>query len=435
MDKASLFYQLIDIFERHNLPYALVGRTETYPDAIGSDIDIVIPKNKIDLFHHIVWEIEKVPETKVIQCFQHETVAFYYIVVHFSENGPLFIQPDVCTDYYRRGRKLLTAEDLLEERRKSKQGTFYVLSSHKEFIYYLLKKIDKRNLSVEQFEHIRNSFLENPEKALLEAGNFFTKEALQVIERCLRDNDLDSMLKNLAFLQQSIHQSHRKAVIDVIKDGFLKLRRIMHPTGYVVAFLGPDGSGKTTVINAFKSNIAPSFRKMAQYHLFPVPQKDSDTPNTDPHQQKPRSPWLSFLKLCYFIVLYNTGWLRLVVPKKIRSTLVIFDRYYHDLLIDPLRYRNGCSAGLTRFVGKLLPQPQLWFVLDAPTDVIQARKSEVTPEETERQRNAYRAFAESRKNAFIIDTNRPVNVIAEEVCRHMSDALTERAHKRYQPKQ
>ena len=434
MNKVSLFNHLIAIFERYDLPYALVGRTETYPDEIGSDVDIVIPKNKAREFHHIIWDLEKLENTKIIQCFQHETVAFYYIAVHFSETGPLFIQPDVCTDYYRKGRKLLSAEDLLKDCRKSKQGTFNVLASHKEFIYYLLKKIDKRNLSLEQFDHIRNCFLENPEKALQEAQKFFTPQALQVVERCMLDNDLQGMIDNFAFLQQGIHHTHQKAFYDVIKDGFLKLRRIMHPTGFVVAFLGPDGSGKTTVINAFKYSIAPAFRRMEQYHLFPKAKKGESVVNTDPHHQKPRSPWLSFLKLCYFIVLYNTGWLKLVLPKKIRSTLVIFDRYYQDILVDPLRYRNGCSKGLTRFMGKLLPQPSIWFVLDAPAEVIQARKSEVPLEETERQCKAYRSFAESQKNAFIIDTNRPVNVIAEEVCRHLSDALNERAHNRYQLK-
>ena len=58
MDRICLFNRLIDILSRNCIPYAIVGRTEGYPKTIGSDIDIIIPRDKIKKFQESIWEFE-----------------------------------------------------------------------------------------------------------------------------------------------------------------------------------------------------------------------------------------------------------------------------------------------------------------------------------------------------------------------------------------
>ena len=132
-----------------------------------------------------------------------------------------------------------------------------------------------------------------------------------------------------------------------------------------------------------------------------------------------------------FVWLYNGGYLRIVLPQKMRSTLVFFDRYYQDVLIDPDRYRNGTPVWVAKMIGRLIPSPDLWIVLDAPTEVIQQRKQEVSREETECQRKKYLAFAQNTKNCLLVDTNRDVKVISTDVCTFICNRLHERAEKRY----
>ena len=208
------------------------------------------------------------------------------------------------------------------------------------------------------------------------------------------------------------------------------VKRILHPTGFVIGVLGPDGSGKTTVMNQVKKDMVHAFRRINQYHLFPKDIKES-SPNTNPHGKKKRGFMASLLKLCYFIALYNWGWMKKVAPAKIRSTFVIFDRYYDDILIDPARYRNGTPQWVVKLVRFFIPQPQLWIVLDAPTDVIQARKAEVSYEETERQRRAYIMYAENKAHCLLVDTNRDVKDISKDICKFVCETLHERAVKRY----
>jgi len=94
--------------------------------------------------------------------------------------------------------------------------------------------------------------------------------------------------------------------------------------------------------------------------------------------------------------------------------LVICDRYYHDILIDPKRYRYGGPISVARLIGQLMPQPDLWVLLDASTEVLQARKQEVSKEETSRQRLAYLAFAKAQKSYVVVDASQTLdNVIAD----------------------
>jgi thymidylate kinase len=130
----------------------------------------------------------------------------------------------------------------------------------------------------------------------------------------------------------------------------------------------------------------------------------------DPHGKPPRSALLSLAKILVWLV---EEWCACFFQDK-KQTLLICDRYYHDLLIDPIRYRYGGPVWVARLVGKLMPQPRLWILLDAPAAVLQARKQEVPPEETERQRTAYLAFVRRQRNHVIVDASQTlVTVIAD----------------------
>lgn len=432
MEKSELFYKVCNILKTHQIKYAIVGNTDGYPDTIGSDVDIVISRGQIEKFHRAIWEIQD-ENTQIVQMLQHEIVAFYYIVFHFGDQGIQFIQPDTCTDYYRHGKLFLEADYLLEGAREAPQGGFMVLAPEKEFIYYLLKKIDKRKISDKQFEHLERIYLKEKESSLKECVRFWDKKCIGFIKEALDSNDVNILTSHLSELQKKIHSVTRRSFGDTINNILLKVKRILHPTGLVIGVLGPDGSGKTTMLEKVKEDIYPAFRRINQYHLFPLSKSGdgSDTVVVDPHQLKQRGAVLSFLKLLYFVWVYNWGYVRLVYPQKVKSTLVIFDRYYQDVLMDPLRYRNGTPKWVASMIGKLIPSPELWIVLDAPTEVIQQRKQEVSKEETDRQRQNYRDFAQNTKNCLLVDTNRDIKDISRDVCLFLCGYLHNRAVKRY----
>jgi thymidylate kinase len=166
-------------------------------------------------------------------------------------------------------------------------------------------------------------------------------------------------------------------------------------------------------------------RVVAVRHLRPqivMPKRGAGvTIVVDPHGKPPRSPLTSVVKI--FVWLIEEWYSHLFHDE--RKTLLICDRYYHDLLIDPRRYRYGGPMGAARVIGKLMPRPDLWILLDAAADVLQARKQEVPQQETERQRSAYLDFVQCQKNHAVVDAAQPLDNVIANVELILTEALIE----------
>ena len=201
----------------------------------------------------------------------------------------------------------------------------------------------------------------------------------------------------------------------------------------MLVFLGPDGSGKSSVIERVMVDLAPSFSAVRYMHLRPklgLTVVLNGPPVVDPHAQVPRGLLTSLVKVVYFFFDYTFGYLLKVRPLLARSTFVVFDRYYHDMLVDPRRYRYGGPMWLARWVGSIIPGPDIFILLDAPPEILQARKKEVTFDETSRQRQAYLELVQGMKNGKVIDASQPLDKVVADVNRVVLDFMAERMRKR-----
>lgn len=199
------------------------------------------------------------------------------------------------------------------------------------------------------------------------------------------------------------------------------------PTSMMVSFLGPDGSGKSTIIDAVTSADIP-FVTNDYFHLKPLKKKISSDVSemvTDPHKYPPYSAIKSYSKLLLFVYQYNMGWIKNILPLENKSSLIIFDRYYDDLLVDSRRYRYGGSLEIAKLVRFFIPQPEIYFVLVADPKVIYKRKQEVAFEELERQVVAYESLVDG-KQYFRIDVDNTVDDISSEVIKIIGDFYARR---------
>ncbi|MGA2902588.1 MAG: hypothetical protein ABSD98_02050 [Candidatus Korobacteraceae bacterium] len=188
--------------------------------------------------------------------------------------------------------------------------------------------------------------------------------------------------------------------------------------GLCIAFFGPDGVGKSAVVEQVQKQLEAGFTSVSRFHFRPRFGRGSldRTPVTDPHAQTPRSLLVSFAKLIYWLLDCWYGYLVALRPGSRRSRLVIFDRYYPDILVDPLRYRlPAASLRFARWLAALAPRPDLCVVLDAPAEVVQRRKHEVSLVESQRQRLAYLAVFQSMPVKLLVDANLPVHEVAQQV--------------------
>ncbi|RUT29969.1 hypothetical protein EMQ25_11550 [Arsenicitalea aurantiaca] len=181
-----------------------------------------------------------------------------------------------------------------------------------------------------------------------------------------------------------------------------------------IVFLGPDGAGKSTLLSLIEVELTKRGVEFSHYHFAPGYLKryrpsGSLTITTNPHEGRQYKPGLVFVKISLMLFEFNMG-----VPRvKRRNDLVFFDRYIHDVLIDPRRYRLDRVRWWMRALLKLAPRPDIGVIITAPPAVIQARKQEVPPEETERQVAAYKAAARLFPRAIKIENVGPPEETAQ----------------------
>lgn len=184
-----------------------------------------------------------------------------------------------------------------------------------------------------------------------------------------------------------------------------------------VVVFGPDGAGKSTVIDAVADRLHSCAKIMEKRHLRPVlpgvrTSSRGTGPVMDPHARPAKPKVASTLQLLVWFAAY---WLDRLFRRKRNSTLRIYDRYYHDVLVDPRRYRYGGSLWFARLVSRLVPQPDLVVILDAPPEVLRSRKQEVAEEETIRQRAAYLEMSHRFPNTLVVDASLPLDGVVDRV--------------------
>lgn len=195
--------------------------------------------------------------------------------------------------------------------------------------------------------------------------------------------------------------------------------------GSWVVVLGPDGVGKSTVLEAIDRRLGAEFPAVRRYHLRPHFGRRSagGPPDTEPHADRPRGRIAAVAKLVWWWLDCVVGWIGWIRPALERGELVLFDRYVDDLIVDPRRYRYDAPRRWARRMSRLVPRPDAIVVLDAPVEVIRDRVKEVGPEEIERQREGYRALAEEASEGRLVDAAPPPEIVAAAVERHLRSRL------------
>jgi thymidylate kinase len=112
--------------------------------------------------------------------------------------------------------------------------------------------------------------------------------------------------------------------------------------------------------------------------------------------------------LSAFFMDYWVGYAVAIHPSLTRSNFVLFDRYFHDVVVDPLRYRYGGPTWFSKVLSRLVPEPDLVILLDAAGPSIFSRKEELPVGEIERQREAYQQLQFRRTRKIVIDTDRGI---------------------------
>lgn len=166
--------------------------------------------------------------------------------------------------------------------------------------------------------------------------------------------------------------------------------------GDFVLIAGPDGAGKSTVVDAIVARAAAAGLTVSRAHYRPgliAGRPESAGPVTDPHAEAPRSSIASvgklFVTFCDHLLGGYSRW-----RAQRRVGLLLLERGWFDMAVDPRRYRLPHHlTWVVRLVGGLLPRPDLVLLLTGDAAQLHARKPEIGVAEVNRQIRRWREVA------------------------------------------
>lgn len=171
--------------------------------------------------------------------------------------------------------------------------------------------------------------------------------------------------------------------------------------GLLVAVLGPDGAGKSTLLDALEQTWPWPHRRI-YFGLWPDVRRPSALSSALwPLRRPPRATSR-----------YARG-----LAAALRGRLVLFDRYVYDAAVPPEGRARALKRAYFSVLLRCAPHPDMAVLLQAPGDVLFARKGEMSPERLDANAAALlahlrRAERRGRPRVLTVDATRPPAEVA-----------------------
>ena len=391
---------------------------------------IAIPIEDYNRLDSLVGQIGQRTNLVITQKIWHNYRKCAYILTPLHITERFRLQLDFFADFSVKATPLLITEKELQSKIRT-YGRFKVPDYDLEFVFLLMRRIFKNDFDEEHCRILKNVLENDLGRARSYAKKYFPDVLVDELIDNLLNMDVESVNKQRETLWKelkswSAKQSRGIYAIQYWMDQIKRtVFRCRYPVGMSVAFLSPDGGGKSTIIEEINNTCWGTFHYIQNKYFRPrllknlghynvINPTNEATSNTDPHGVKPDG----FVKSIVRFMFYNMDFILgniLVRKAAVQKYLTIFDRYYYDYYVDTLRYRYCFSNKIPKMFAWMIPEPDIVFILDAPADVLYERKKELTLDELQRQTAEYRLVADSIKNARIINVNRSIAEVVDDV--------------------
>lgn len=435
----KIFIQCIKKFENDNIRYFILRNYQSLPEKnISKDVDIIIEPGKLKKAKKILLDAYK--DNGVLNC-QEDVFGKVHCMRGISVENKIGIHIDLIEGYISKGYEIFSFEEMYGHVIRYKG--FYVLDEYLEGIMIFIYKqfgYKKPKFKQEYIDIIRKLTESHKIQFLEQLTKLTNKQYAEEVIQKIENNDFDGILEKSELLTKllrkyALNKKPLKTRWEQIKFICQKIDRvILRYKKYlrVFAVLAPDGTGKTTFLEALIDELNYYYvndKEDGRFHIYhfrptvlpnlgEVGEKagimEQDKNWTDPHRSKPANPLSSFIRISYYTLDYIIGWQKCVRNDVQYDRYSVFDRYSYDFIVDPLRTKLGLPKWIRKFFVKITPQPKIVFVLNADPEVIYTRKQELTKEEITRQLGVYQELANSHKRFYTISAEQTPKEMAEE---------------------
>lgn len=371
-----------------------------------------------------LWPLRLDPHTSLRQCLEYDLGARFWIL---EQNGLAFAI-DSIDDPHGLGKYAFPTSLLFDE-----QGL--VPSAGARAAYLTSKRLRKGIRQVDDWQVV--AALARGDRAFERiVTQLFGPQVGEELAACVLRGSVPSDHLALSARRAVAARRLRSPWLALAPPLHLRraLRRARWPTGLLVAVVGPDGSGKSTLAGMLPDVCRGLFRREVVFHWRPgvlpgpgalVGSAPGDSSN--PHERAPHGRVVSIARLLYFWADFVIGsWTRFFVLRA-KTGLIVLERGWWDILVDPRRYRLDVPPMFVKILGKLLPAADLTFVCEAPVDVLLDRKTELTSDELSRQTQVWRSVRTEMRGTHFLDASAPPERVLSVARTTIADHLESRS--------
>jgi hypothetical protein len=377
-------FTLAEALEKSGAAYAVTSGIDDFPRSIGRDIDLLVhERDRLAIaqgaekaFRAAGWEFTSRRRLNGhYWCFAVDRLS--KTIFEFDLAGPLQWGPCVFANRPLPDTKI---------------GPFAVDSYARLVKRLILPLLAGQTDKVSKFSSGESIVSETSETAFNRLENCFGTDLTSGLLAAVKTRNADDLFKSAPELRKtalfcSIRRPWklpRAAVNRFIEK--LAVSPFERPLAPVVAIVGPDGVGKSTVIGELRTLLPQllPINGVALRHWRPsflpplgwlagqdIPQEGVAHP---PRREPGKFRWVRNL---YYSVDFTLGsWLK-DGPASSFNKIIVYDRCYLDMQADPLRFGLPDAKGLAT-LAKLYRHPDLVVLLEDSPERIHARKPELS---------------------------------------------------------